>query len=321
MYKPWNKLDLLSSVTCPVYTQMAFLDQYGQGGFALQDYLALGNAPGRKVYIGTGGHGTPYTDLSYISGSRDRWLDYWLKGEENGIVDEPPVTFGLLNTDDPTGMAPEHFSFDRFPHIFERRSTWYLGDENDLLQSPPDTSQTTDTFQNVTRGYTIDKAYADEFMPDTLMAKIRQETVYYATPPFDDRMLVVGFPSVRLWVDGTASHYQVNVHLIDEDRGGNGQLLSYATYLVKKADHPDGALLDLEMSLTGRRIHRGHRLCLKLTNLDVQVIGDDPEAPILRYLPYFEDNVTTVYHDALRPSSISVPILQEPSEGAVWILY
>ena len=295
----------LSATKCPVFAQHAFLDIWGPAGFSLKDYQLLENAKARKIYLGTGGHQTSPTDRPYRMEMRDRWLDYWLKGEENGILDEPKITFALLGDN-------EKISFDEFPHPRQRDVTWFLAERNSLLQAPPGGSQAPDSFVNdVAENYTIEKAFGDQFSPRKIAANVAESRLVYETSPLDKSLLVVGFPTVRLWVDGTASRYQVNVHLSDEGLDGEGRLLAYATCVISKANYPQGRLLELELTATGRRVRAGHRIRMTLTNLDAQVIGDKPSGRILRYIPLFEDNETSVFHDAARPSYLTLPVIEE----------
>jgi hypothetical protein len=69
----------------------------------LQNHGANGARGNQKLTIGPAGHGGLTGDLEYpqtkdLRGPNDemRWWDYWLKGIDNGIMEEPPVTYFMM---------------------------------------------------------------------------------------------------------------------------------------------------------------------------------------------------------------------------------
>lgn len=66
--------------------------------------------------------------------------------------------------------------------------------------------------------------------------------------------------------------------------------------------------LDIEMSITGRRIPAGNRIGLTITNIDWEVVAPGL-TPMLRHIPIFELNTSTVRRSKFRPSSVTIPVL------------
>jgi hypothetical protein len=69
----------------------------------LQNQGAKGARGNQKLTMGPAGHGGLQGDLEYpqqkgLRGPNDemRWWDYWLKGIDTGIMDEPPVTYFMM---------------------------------------------------------------------------------------------------------------------------------------------------------------------------------------------------------------------------------
>ena len=64
---------------------------------------AKGARGNQKLTIAAAGHGGLQGDIEYpqqkdLRGPNDemRWWDYWLKGVDTGIMDEPPVTYLMM---------------------------------------------------------------------------------------------------------------------------------------------------------------------------------------------------------------------------------
>lgn len=306
---PDDTTAIIPNMTTPVMTQHAMHDSWDEGGNSLRDFLAATGASARKVYIGTGGHGTPNSDNAYRNQTlRNRWLAFWLKGDNNGILGEPDIHFSLLDT-------LEKIAFDTFPHPNETRHTLYLGASGALSSTAPSLASASDTFDNDPGAYTAAAARAANFSSNTYKTNFPQETITYTSAPLTEDVVVLGFPSANLFVDGTASdRYQINIHLTDVPPAGTPRLLAFGTFMVDAAGNPGGAELDFDMSITGRRIVAGNRIGVTITNLDVQ-----EQAPgnttIIRYLPFFEVSTNTVFREIAKASSISIPIIEGTLPG------
>jgi len=53
-----------------------------------------------KLLVGNGTHGNPGLSFSNITELVFKWFDYWLKGEDTGIMDEPPVFYYSLEAEE-----------------------------------------------------------------------------------------------------------------------------------------------------------------------------------------------------------------------------
>src|SRR6202012_1646645 len=70
----------------------------------LQNQGAKGARGNQKLLMGPLGHGPLSGNLEYpgfdrlnLAGEQEiRWFDYWLKGVDNGIMAEPPVTYFMM---------------------------------------------------------------------------------------------------------------------------------------------------------------------------------------------------------------------------------
>jgi len=296
-----SALSAFPAVDIPVMTQMAFLDARSGGTYSLRDFQALTGAPARFLYLGTGGHGTPETDEAFRGQLRTRWFARFLKGALNGIDTEPRIRIALLGTN-------ERLEYDAWPPADTETATLWLRDGGTLLSSPPSGTETPDSIVN-DPGTATWTNMGPSYNPNTIRNRVSKDTVAWQSAPLSGDVLMIGQPQIRLELTGTGSRYQVNVHLYDQEDGEDPLLLAFGTATV--ATSP--TVVDVPLSLTARRVPAGHRLRIEITNRDDQDLdytnGFDPSSDILRYIPFFEGSVTTVFHDAARPSSLTLPLV------------
>ena len=96
-----------SAVKVPVYSVSGWADGYCRTVFRLMENLS---GP-RKGIVGPWAHFYPYLGqpgpaIEWL-GEELRWWDRWLKGEENGIMDEPRLTLFMQDHADPRGHYEE----------------------------------------------------------------------------------------------------------------------------------------------------------------------------------------------------------------------
>lgn len=290
-----------ATVTIPVMMQMAMLDARTGGTYALQDYHALTAAPGRFLYLGTGGHGTPDTDDTFRGDLRERWFAHYLQGVDNGIETEPPIQVALLGTN-------ERLAYASWPPPDQQAATLWLRDGGVLSPVTPTAPGTPAVIVNDPGAYDWDDA-TPNFPPNQIRNNLPKQTVAWETAPFTDDVLMIGDPTVRLELSGTGSRYQVNVHLYDRADGQDP--LTLATTSATLGSSP--VAVDLTLSMTARRIPAGHRLRLEITNRDDQDLDYtnvfNPSAETLRHIPFFEVSTTQVFADVARPSSLTIPMI------------
>ncbi|MGQ9426938.1 CocE/NonD family hydrolase [Gilvimarinus sp. F26214L] len=97
----------LSKITIPMFNVGGWYDIFAYGSVRNFMYLQQFGRPGakgkQKLVMGPFGHGNLSGDLAYpdvdslgATGKSDdeiRWFDYWLKGQDNGVMEEPPVRY------------------------------------------------------------------------------------------------------------------------------------------------------------------------------------------------------------------------------------
>jgi putative CocE/NonD family hydrolase len=95
-------------IKIPMFNVGGWYDIFNHGNISNFEYLQNQGAKGargnQKLMMGPFGHGDLSGDLAYpgsdrlaLGGDQEvRWFDYWLKGVDNGIMDEPPVRYFMM---------------------------------------------------------------------------------------------------------------------------------------------------------------------------------------------------------------------------------
>jgi len=172
-----------------------------------------------------------------------RWFDYWLKGIDNGIMDEPPIHYYVMG-------APKKDAWqttDQWPLPDREQSRFYLSEGrtgsvasiNDgfLRPEPPDDIGAYDLYRvdyGTTSGeHTRWNAVLEgRDYPD--MRANDERALTYTTPPLEKDVEVTGHPVVRIWLTTDAPDLDLYVYLEQVDGRGRA---TYVTEGNLRASH------------------------------------------------------------------------------------
>jgi len=283
-----------------------------------------------------------------------RFYDYWLKGIDNGIMNEPPLNYYVMGA--PEGKAWRQAG--QWPLPEPQQSIFYFqaGDSgsaksvNDGLlgQVPPKTDSGADEY-TVDYGTTTGKSTrwyngrGGQFLyPDRAAEDAKGLT--YTTAPLRSGLEVTGHPVVHVWVTSTAEDGDFFAYLEEVDESGYSH---YVTEGLLRASHrrlghapyeymglpyhrsfeedidplPAGKPVELVFDLhpTSNVFDAGHRIRLTVTCTD----RDNFQTPKLSPAPKI-----TIHRNREHPSSIRLPVSsQQPKEkegeqarGAVFLI-
>lgn len=96
---PSAKIEAINASGIPIYASSGWYDIYTRDPF--QMFVNFTNPI--KVLMGPWPHGY-WNDLisqeraRVVDSERLRWFDYWLRGIDNGIMDEPPIHYAVIRT-------------------------------------------------------------------------------------------------------------------------------------------------------------------------------------------------------------------------------
>jgi putative CocE/NonD family hydrolase len=262
-----------------------------------------------------------------------RWFDYWLKGIDNGIMEEPPVRYYVMGA--PKGAAWR--AAEQWPLPDEQRTRFYLakgrsGSVNSVNDGflhirPPTDADGADA-------YTVD--YSTSSGTDARWSAVVKEGKYpaqrandekaltYTTAPLEGDLEVIGHPVVHLWLATEAPDLDVFVYLEEVDAQGNVEYITegnlrashrslgeapfdnlglpfHRSYKEDVAPIPASEPFELVFDLlpAAKRFQHGTRIriavtCADADNFDTPIVDPAPRIRLLR--------------DAVHASFVELPI-------------
>ena len=258
-------------------------------------------------------------DLDFAAEAH-RWFDYWLKGIDNGIMDEPPVRYYVVGA--PKGEAWR--AARQWPLPGVRRIRFYCapGPSGSVASTNDGLLRTEAPNGGGADVYTVD--YSTTSGADARWSAVVKEGRYparraddekaltYTTEPLEADLEIAGHPVAHLWLTTQAPDLDLFVYLEEVDARGRvayvtegnlrashralGQapfdnlgLPFHRSYREDVAPIPPGEPVELVFDLlpTARRFRRGNRIrlavaCADADNFDTPVLDPAPEVRLLR---------------------------------------
>ncbi|GJM13178.1 MAG: esterase [Pseudohongiella sp.] len=340
----WIDTDFLfhrENVEIPVYNVGGWHDIYAEG--SLYNYLYLqneGNEAARgkqKLFMGAFGHGAIQGDLSYPGGGaitgdieqQLRWWDHWLKGEDNGIMDEPPVSFYMMASARKGQQTPKNrvIHRDSWPPEHEK-TRFYLQPGNSISTATPsaDSASISYRFDPANPVATVggQNLGRDVGPRDQREVGERQDYLRFETPVLQEDLVVAGHIDMELYVATDALDTDFVVKLVDIYPDGYEALILDYPLRTRFRDGQQagdvklmtpGAIekLNINMWSTAQTFEKGHRLGIHVTSSNYPRFAvnpnngaalDDLDAPA-------KVATNTIYFDAQHPSAIILPVVTE----------
>jgi predicted acyl esterase len=154
-----------------------------------------------------------------------RWLDYWLKGIDNGIMREPSVNYAVLG-------AQDRFSWHRIPAWppLHKATPWSLTAGGELARSAARPGQLTFTVDyNSTMGdhtrYHDAIGLGPTRLPD-LRRHAQEGALAFTSQPLSAPVTLVGSAVVELQVTASTSDADVHAYLERVERDGTVVMLA-----------------------------------------------------------------------------------------------
>ncbi|MCK5316019.1 MAG: CocE/NonD family hydrolase [Anaerolineales bacterium] len=230
-------LEKINQEGVPVYLINGWYDIYARDNFMTYENL---NVPKRLLVRPTDHAGieAPGSDVDFAAEAH-RWFDYWLKGIDNGIMDEPPIHYYLQGAEEM--QSSEVWPLEEYAMI-----QYYFGpgdnpgevsiNDGTLNPSPPTGSQASDA-------YTVDYSPTTGETPHWTglafphkypnMRDHDAKCLTYTTSPLTDATNIVGHPVIHLWLRTEAPDLDAFVYLEEVD----GKNSTYVTQGILRASH------------------------------------------------------------------------------------
>jgi uncharacterized protein len=232
-----------------------------------------------------------------------RWFDHWLKGVENGIMDEPPVRLFVMGTG-------EWKASDEWPLPETRWTPFYLH-RNGLLSE-------------------------HEFWPDE-GCSVFEDNLFnergglrFLSPPLVENTEIVGPIALKLFASTTDTEVLWFVSLLDVAPNGEERLLTrgwlrgsqreldtqqsrpwkpFHTHRKREPLTPGEIYeFDIEILPTGNLFRAGHRIGIKIRCVDDEKPKTSLETIALGHVWRPTPAWITVHHNARYPSYLLLPV-------------
>lgn len=340
----WIDTDFLfhrQNVEIPIYNVGGWHDIYAEGSLYNYQYLQNeGNEKARgnqKLFMGAFGHGAIEGDLSYpdsgaITGDIEqqlRWWDYWLKGEDNGIMDEPSVSFYMMASARKGDQSAKNRTIhsDTWPPQHEK-TRFYLQPGMTISTSVP-------TADSASSSYLFDPANPvgtvggqnlgrDVGPRDQREIGERQDYLRFQTPVLQEDVVVAGHIDMELFVSTDALDTDYVVKLVDiYPDGYEALILDYPirTRFRNGQEADDVVLMNageiekllINMWSTAQTFEAGHRIGIHVTSSNYPRFAVNPNngAALDDLDTPAKIANNTIYYDAQHPSAIILPIVTE----------
>jgi len=340
----WKDTDFLfyrHNVEIPIYNVGGWHDIYAEG--SLSNYLYLqkeGNPAARgkqKLFMGAFGHGTLQGDLTYpggglISGDQEeqfRWWDYWLKGIDNGIMDEPPVHFYMMASARKGNVSDKNrvIASDHWP-LNQSLTRYYLQPDMRLRTTPPVKPEhaITYTFDPENPVPTVGGQNLGQDVGPRDQREIgeRDDYLRFESMTLTEDVVVAGHIDMELYVSSDAPDTDFMVKLVDiypdgyealildyplRARFRNGQEAGNEAMLVPGETYK----LNINMWSTAQTFEAGHKIGVHITSSNYPRFAvnpnngaalDDSRTPAV-------EARNTIHLDSDHPSAIILPVVTE----------
>jgi uncharacterized protein len=329
-----------AQVTVPVYNQGGWYDIFEQGNInnfvGLQAEgagLAAGN---QKLILGPWGHGQleevkyPANAGSGIVGNMTsdlelRWFSYWLKGEQNGIMNEPAVRYYVMgDVTDPKAPGNEWRTAESWPPQ-AKTTSYFLNAGGKLSKQIPDTADSTDSYKYDPKDPVPTIGGANLFSKkgpmDQRAIGDRKDVLKFSTARLEAPVEVTGPVTVELWAESDAPDTDFMAKLIDVYPDGAERLVLDSAVRARFRDGADHEVLmkkgevylfRLSLWSTSLIFNKGHRIAIHVTSSNDPRFDPNPNTGH----PLRADSETrvatnTIHHDRAHPSRALLPIVEQ----------
>ncbi|RLF46297.1 MAG: hypothetical protein DRN29_05285 [Thermoplasmata archaeon] len=337
----WKQLDLstrYNHVGTPIYHIGGWYDIFAEG--TMDTFLGLQNKGNQKLLMGPWAHGefltTQQGDLIYpinslldVYGETTGWLDYWMKGEETGIMDEK-IRFYMMGECSTkhgykakSGTGNEWWVCNEWPPFIAEPKKLYLH-ENGLLSHDMPYAEEPDSFLYDPSDPVPTVGGRNLVLPAGPMRQNeieeREDVLVYTTPPLEKPVTIAGEVIAHLWISSSAKDTDFSVRLCDVYPDGNSYIITHGILMARhrisleREDFLEGEIYELNISLGNTAIvfDKGHRIRIDITSSNYPAFERNPNTgDAFRKNESYVVAENTIYHDAEHPSYILLPVLNE----------
>jgi predicted acyl esterase len=319
----------LGRITVPIFNVGGWYDIFSQGSIdafvELQNDGGKGARHNQKLVMGAFGHGKLAGDLRYPPDAADhaarqrrRWLDYWMKGIDDGIMKEPPVSYYVMG--DARG-GPTAGNRWRSAEAWPPPSTavsYYLAEDGSLSSTAPGSKDAALTY-TYDPGDPVPTVGGNNLtLPsgplDQRRLGDRPDVLRFQTSPLTEATEIAGKVEAELWVSTDAADTDFMVKLIDVYPDGyealvldQGLRLRHRDGFARESPVHKGQPYRITVDLwsTALVFDRGHRIAVQVSSSNAPRF--EPHSNTWRPQDRAVVAHNTLYLNRSRPSFIRLP--------------
>ncbi len=299
-WKPASISEDYSAIGCPVFAVGGWADGYTNAIFRLLERLEVP----RRGLIGPWGHkypheGVPGPPIGFLQ-EVVRWFDHWLKGRDNGVMDEPMLRVWMQDS-----VAPSP-SYDERPGRWVAERSWpaptieparyrlgVLGLETDDRAADAADEAEHVLHSPLSVGMFAGKWASYAATPD-LPGDQREEdggALVYQSRPLTEPLEILGRPLVHLELSSDRPDAMVAVRLSDVAPDGEATRVTYGLLNLTHRDDDEkveplepGRRYRVTVPLNGvaQRFPAGHQLRVSISTSYWPLAWPSPEPATLR---------------------------------------
>ena len=263
-----------------------------------------------------------------------RWFDYWLKGLDNGVHDEPPVRLFVMVPPD-TGTVASGFwtSADQFPPPGAVDTRFYLRSDGNANSAAGDGVLTAAGPSGPPDEYVYDPqnpvptvggnmCCSNILLPsgafDQREVERRDDVLVYTTPPLEEDLVVVGHVRVDLWATSSAPDTDFTAKLVDVHLDGYAHNVSEGIVRARYRNSNEelswitpGAVYDyaIDLGYTATVFRTGHRIRLEVSSSNFPHFDRNPNtAHAFGHDAQLREATQQVLHDSEHPSQLVLQV-------------
>lgn len=337
----WNRVSMVQNrkyIRVPTFHVGGWYDIFNGGTVDnfewLQNHGAAGARGAQKLMMGPFGHGNLSGDLEYpgsdrlsLGGDQEiRWFDYWLKGVDNGIMDEPPVSYFMMASAKKGAFSPKNrmLTSANWPPA-NREVRYYLTPSKALTTRAPSAEEAKasyrfDPAKPVTTYGGANLTFERGPMDQRAVGE-RQDYLRFQTPVLTKDLAISGPVKVELWAATDGPDTDFVAKLVDVYPDGYEALVLDAPIRTRfrngrlpeqiRAMSPGAPeKLTIDLWPTALTFEKGHRIAVHITSSNAPRFEVNPntgEGPGGKAKP--RAAVNTVYMDETRPSALVLPVV------------
>ena len=288
----WRERDIdYTSIDVPIYLGAA---AHRPGPFNHWHEI---NAPKKLIFLPPSYTDRPYYQLAL---EQLRWFDHWLKGFDNGIMDEPDVKMFVRGAD-------EWLMAEDFPVPGTRFMAFNLHDNRSLCEIEPWPDAPSASYDHAPENQNHLKYYSAPMVENTEIAGPITLNLYASCRGVDmDFFISLWTVSPEGKEDQISQGYLKASHR-ELDQSKTLPWLPYHTHTNPQALVPGKIyLFSIALNPTAALFKSGHRIMLKISG------SDDKPKDLFKvgheHLVNQTPNTITIYHNATYPSHLLLPI-------------